>query len=84
MRRGSAERSLARRGTAPASGAGSLLVLVVGGGGGTQDVRLTLTGAADTCSAWVVDGTHLRDLYGGGCNLQKSAYARAVPADHRV
>ena len=26
-------------------------------------------------------GTLLGDLHGGGCNLQKSAYARAVPAE---
>ena len=29
-------------------------------------------------------GPHLVDLHGGGCNLQKSAYARAVPAELRI
>jgi hypothetical protein len=43
VRRGSAERALGSA-ALRMSGTGSLLVLVVGGGGGTQDVRLTLTG----------------------------------------
>jgi hypothetical protein len=46
VRRGFAEHSLGRGPLRLQSGAGPLLVLVVGGGGGTQDVRLTLTGAA--------------------------------------
>ena len=44
VRRGSAERSLGSAALRLRSGAGSLLVLVIGGAGGTQDVRLTLTG----------------------------------------
>jgi hypothetical protein len=44
VRRGSAERSLGSAALHLRSGAGSLLVLVIGGAGGTQDVRLTLTG----------------------------------------
>jgi len=44
VRRGSAERSLGSAALRLRSGAGSLLLLVIGGAGGTQDVRLTLTG----------------------------------------
>ena len=33
---------------------------------------------------WVAKTPYLGDLHGGGCNLQKSAYARAVPAELRI
>jgi hypothetical protein len=46
VRRGSAERSLGSAALRLRSGAGSLLLLVIGGAGGTQDVRLTLTGTS--------------------------------------
>jgi hypothetical protein len=44
VRRGAAERGLASGGALRlAGGQGSLLLLVIGGAGGTQDVRLTLS-----------------------------------------
>lgn len=44
VQRGSVERALGSAVLRLTSGAGSLLVLVIGGGGGAQSVRITLTG----------------------------------------